>query len=134
MSTDTFRKSGENHQVLFGGTLLGTAQSTSVDLSLRVLDVRGSGDAGPLEKPLGLQHGSVHAQYVVSDESTFALLGKYEVLVLKDSAGATVFECTCLCRDVQRHEAYRGATSFSLVFNVQGLPLVPDLSHLSFGS
>lgn len=133
MAEETTRKTGENHTVIFGATTLGVAQSTSVDLSVQVLNVRGSGDAGPLDKPLGLQHGTVHAQYLVSDESTFALLGKFDVLVLKDSAGTTVFSCTCLCRDVQRHEGYHAATRFSLVFNVQGLPTVPNLAHLSFG-
>lgn len=131
---DEVIKSGENHTVVFGSTTLGTARGTQLELAVGTVDIRASGDAGARQKPLGLAHGSVRVDYLIGDEATFALLGKTDTLVLKDSAGTTVFSAGALCLGVRRREGYHDATIVDMMFSVQGLPSVPDLSHLAFGS
>ncbi|MBI5834151.1 MAG: hypothetical protein HZB16_17790 [Armatimonadetes bacterium] len=132
MATKTTRKSGENHEVTFGTTVLGTARRTSLQLQIRTADARGSGDAGPVEKELGLAGGQVQAEYLITDEATMALLGTYATLLIRDSGGTTVFSAECLCRGLQRRETHDDLTIVDAIFSVQGLPTVPDLSGLAF--
>ena len=132
MATKTTRKSGENHAVSFGAATLGTARTTQLQLTIRTADARGSGDAGPVDKELGLEQGAVQVSYLITDETTLALLGTYDTLVLLDSAGTTVFSADCLFDGLQRREVHDDLTVIDARFLVQGLPTVPDLSGLSF--
>lgn len=132
MATKTTRKSGENHQVAFGATPLGTARATQMRLSIRTADGRGSGDAGPVDKEIGLDSGEVIASYLITDEATLALLGSYDTVVITDSAGTTVFSGDALFADVTRREAHDQMTLIDARFVVQGLPTVPDLTGLAF--
>jgi hypothetical protein len=130
MATQTTRKSGENHVVTFGATTMGTARHTVVSLNVRTTDARASGDAGPVDKELGLASGQVETDYLITDETTLALLGSLDTLTLKDSAGTVVFEGTCLCRAMTRRENYQEMTVVDAVFAVQGVPTVPILTAL----
>lgn len=132
MATKTTRKSGENHSVTFGTAALGTARTTQVQLSIRTADARGSGDAAPVDKEIGLANGRVQCAYLITDETTLALLGTYDTLVLKDSAGTTVFSATCLFEGLQRRDSFDEMTVIDASFTVQSVPTVPDLSHLAY--
>lgn len=133
MATKTTRKSGENHAVTFGATPLGTARQTRLTLTIRTADARGSGDAAPVDKEIGLAEGQVQVSYLITDETTLALLGTYDTLVLEDSAGVTVFSATCLFESLARREAHDDMTVIDALFTVQSVPTVPDLSHLGGG-
>ncbi|MCC7494872.1 MAG: hypothetical protein IT204_21155 [Fimbriimonadaceae bacterium] len=130
MATKTTRKSGENHLVKFGTTTLGTARFTRLRLTIRSVDARGSGDGGPVDKELGLDSGELQATYLITDEATLALLGTYNTVLLQDSAGDTVFSGGALLREVQRRESHEDMTIVDALFQLQGLPTVPDLSGL----
>jgi len=132
MATKTTRKSGENHTVSFGATTLGTARFTRVRLTIRTIDARASGDAAPVDKEVGLDSGEVQATYLITDETTLALLGTYASLVLTDSSGSAVFTADALFKDVQRRESHEDMTLIDAVFSVQALPTVPDLSALAY--
>ncbi len=132
MAEQTTRKSGENHLVTFGSTTLGTARFTRLRLTIRTLDARASGDAGPVDKEVGLESGEVQCTYLITDEATCALLGQRDTLTLKDSAGTAVFTATALFRELQRRESYEDLTIVDALFTVQGLPTVPDLAGLAF--
>ena len=132
MAEKTARKSGENHQVTFGTTALGTARTTSMTLTVRTADGRGSGDAAPVDKEIGLDSGEVQAHYLITDETTLALLGTYDTIYLEDSSGTTIFQADALFKSVQRREAHDDMTVLDALFLVQSLPTVPDLSSLAF--
>ncbi len=132
MATKTTRKSGENHSVTFGATPLGTARQTRLRLTIRTADARASGDAGPVTKEIGLDSGEVQASYLITDETTMALLGTYAALSIADSAGTAVFTGDCLLKELQRREAYDDLTIVDALFEVQDLPTVPDLSALEY--
>lgn len=132
MATKTTRKSGENHLVKFGATTLGTARATALRLTIRTADARGTGDAGPVDKELGLASGELTASYLITDEATLALLGSYNTVTLLDSAGATVFAADALFSELQRREAHNDMTVIDARFLIQGLPTTPDLSALGF--
>ena len=132
MATKTTRKSGENHAVSFGGTALGTARQTRMQLQIRTTDARGSGDAAPVDKEIGLAGGEVQVSYLITDETTLALVGTYDTLALTDSDGTTVFQADCLFEGLQRRETHNDMTVIDALFAVQSLPTVPDLSALSF--
>ncbi|NUP99234.1 MAG: hypothetical protein HUU35_05185 [Armatimonadetes bacterium] len=134
MATKTTRKSGENHLVTFGATTLGTARFTELRLTIRTLDARASGDAAPVDKEIGLAAGELKATYLITDEATCALLGSYETLTLKDSAGTAVFTADALFKELHRRESYDDLTVLDATFSLQGLPTVPDLSNLAYAA
>jgi hypothetical protein len=130
MGAQTTRKTGARHTVTFGSLTLGTARTTSVELTVKAVDASAGGDRGPADTVLGLARGVVQVGHLVTDEQTFGLLGQFGALTLADSAGLAVFRGDVLCAAVKRTEGHRDPTRVDLTFWVQGLPSVPNLGAL----
>ena len=120
-----------NGQVSFGGTTLGGTKTAELNITVPTAPTNTTGSTANTTIALNRIAGTMTITGLETDANLDDIQGVKDTLIILESDGSTAYSGSCRCMSVAVTRADEAAHAYNATFNVEALPSVPDLSHIS---